>query len=227
MKAQRVQPTGDHEHEPVHGLPEALPPGEHMLWQGAPDWRALAVQAFHVRKVALYFGVLIAWRFAVVYGDAGVGAALTSIAWALPLAATGLALLAALAWLTARTTVYTLTERRLVLRIGIVLTVTFNLPLARVAAAALRQRGATGDITLTLSGRERIAWLHLWPHARPWVLTQPQPMLRALPDAAIVARALAVALQASLAAGESATAAAPAAAPAGRAPGTPPRTAAA
>lgn len=225
MKALRVQPSGDHEHEPVHGLPELLPPGEHMLWQGAPDWRALAVQAFHVRKVALYFGALIVWRFAAVHGDMGTMAALKSIAWAVPLAATGLALLAGLAWMTARTTVYTLTERRLVMRIGIVLTVTFNLPLARVASAALRQRGGTGDITLSLSGRERIAWLHLWPHARPWVLSQPQPMLRALPDAAIVARALSVALQASLAAGESAAAAA--AAPVQHAPGGPPRTAAA
>jgi hypothetical protein len=29
----------------------------------------------------------------------------------------------------------------------------------------------------------RIAYLHLWPHARPWKLAAPQPMLRCLPDA--------------------------------------------
>ena len=34
-----------------------------------------------------------------------------------------------LAWLTSRNTVYTITNKRVVMRIGIVLSVTFNLPL--------------------------------------------------------------------------------------------------
>jgi hypothetical protein len=34
------------------------------------------------------------------------------------------------------------------------------------------------------SAGKRIAYLHLWPHARPWQLKRPQPLLRALPDAA-------------------------------------------
>jgi Bacterial PH domain len=93
-----------------------------------------------------------------------------------------------LAWLTARTTVYTLTNKRVVTRIGIVLTVTFNLPLAKVASAALRpQLSGCGDICLALSGADRIAWLHLWPHVRPWKLARPEPMLRMVPDAARVA----------------------------------------
>ncbi len=40
-----------------------------------------------------------------------------------------------MAWLSARSTVYTLTDRRMVMRMGIVLTVTFNLPFKRIAAA--------------------------------------------------------------------------------------------
>jgi hypothetical protein len=35
-------------------------PGEHVVWQGAPDWRSLAVHAFHVRKIALYFVFMLA-----------------------------------------------------------------------------------------------------------------------------------------------------------------------
>ena len=42
--------------EPVKGLPELLPTGERMLWQGQPSWRALAIRVFHVRKIAIYFG---------------------------------------------------------------------------------------------------------------------------------------------------------------------------
>ena len=32
--------------EPVRGLPAELPRGERLIWQGAPDWRLLAIQAF-------------------------------------------------------------------------------------------------------------------------------------------------------------------------------------
>ena len=31
--------------EPVPGLPEQLPEGERLRWQGAPKWAALAVRA--------------------------------------------------------------------------------------------------------------------------------------------------------------------------------------
>ena len=36
----------EHEFEPVHGLPEKLPAGEKILWQGSPDWKTLANEAF-------------------------------------------------------------------------------------------------------------------------------------------------------------------------------------
>ena len=100
------------------------------------------------------------------------------------LATVALGLLSLTAWFSAKTTVYTLTDRRILMRIGIVLTLTFNLPLRKLAAAAIRpQAGGHGDIALTLSGSDRIAWLNLWPHARPWLLKQPQPSLRCVSDA--------------------------------------------
>ena len=44
------------------GLPERLPEGETLLWQGRPSWRQLALRAFHVREIAIYFALLLAWR---------------------------------------------------------------------------------------------------------------------------------------------------------------------
>jgi len=200
----------EHEFEPQPGLPEELPAGEHILWQGAPDWKRLARQAFHVRKLAVYFGLLLAWRIAGTLVDGGGAAALLrDLAVTLPLAALGLGLTLLLAWMSARTTIYTLTDRRLVLRVGIVLTVTFNLPYKRIAGADLALTDAGhGDIALTLAGTDRIALLQLWPHARPWQLAKPQPSLRALPDAQHVAQLLSGAWAAAT--GRSATAAAPA-----------------
>ena len=182
----------EHEFEPEHGLPERLPGGERILWQGAPDWRALALRVFHVRKVAIYFAALVALRVLLMLDDgAGPAAVAISALWLVALGLLAIGLLACLAWLSARATVYTLTERRIVMRIGIVLTLTFNIPFSRVVAADFRpQSGDRGDIALRLTAHDRIAWLHLWPHARPWRVARPEPMLRALPQAAMVARLL-------------------------------------
>ena len=55
-----MKATHEHEWEAAPGLPSALPAGERVVWQGAPDWRSLAVHAFHVRKVAIYFALMLA-----------------------------------------------------------------------------------------------------------------------------------------------------------------------
>lgn len=180
----------EHEFEPQYGLPERLPFDERILWQGSPDFGALARRVFHLRKLALYFGLLMAATVvpALMQG-ADVLTALVALKWLAPLTVLGLSSVALLAWLTARTTVYTLTNKRMVMRVGIVLTVTFNLPLKALSGAALRRHpGGFGDISLALAGRDRIAWLQLWPSVRPWRFTRPEPTLRAVADAESVAR---------------------------------------
>lgn len=197
-----VQASGEHEFEPVHGMPAELPAGEVLLWQGAPQWQRLAVDAFHVRKVAVYFGLLILARGVGLLAEgqptAQVLASMaTGLVWQLPLAAAGLGLLTLLAWLSARTTVYSLTNRRVVMRVGMVLSITFNLPLRQVEAAAVaRGPGGSGELCLQLGGPQRIAYLHLWPHVRPWQLRRTQPMLRGLARVDEVATLLTQAMQA-------------------------------
>ena len=179
----------EHEFEPQFGLPERLPGNERILWQGSPTVAALAQSAFHLRKIALYFAVLLVARAAQeVSSGASAVEVLLSLKWLAPLALTGLLIVWTLAWLTARTTVYTLTNKRVVMRLGIVLTVTFNLPLSRIASADLRALNADhGDITLALKGEDRIAWVHLWPSVRPWRINKTEPTLRAVPEARAVA----------------------------------------
>jgi len=172
----------EHEFEASPGLPEKLPANEHILWQGAPDWWQLAVHALHVRSLAFYFAGMMAIQAAFLQAE---GQPLVpSLALSAGLACLALGLLAATAWFSASSTLYTLTNRRIVMRIGIVLTLTFNLPLRQIGAASLKAQGAgCGDIALALKGSDRIAWAHLWPHARPWALRRPEPTLRCVPDA--------------------------------------------
>jgi hypothetical protein len=172
----------EHEIEPQHGLPEALPASERLLWQGSPQRLRIALDVFHLRAVAVYFAVLLALRFLLVQHDTGsVVEAVAATTWAAAIFALGLGLLWLLADLTARTTVYTITNRRVVMRIGIVLSLTFNLPFTRIVAAQVRRRAdGSGDLVFELSPEDKIAYVHLWPHARPWRLSHPQPMLRSI-----------------------------------------------
>lgn len=204
----------DFDFEPIPGVPAPLPAGEHIVWQGSPDARALAMRALHVRKLSWYFGALLVLRCATVYGGgASVADALLATAKLVPLALVALALLGGFAWLAARSTIYTITSRRVLMRFGVALPMTVNVPFRIVESAALRMSAdGTGDIPLALAGDDRIAYLHLWPHARPGFYTRPQPMLRALPDARRVAELLVQAIAGE--APKAAVAPAPAAAPA-------------
>lgn len=182
--------------EPVRGLPAELPEGERMVWQGAPEWKMLAINAFHVRKVAIYFAVLAAWiGVSAAYDGLGAHTALMRSGWLLLVGAAGCGILAGLAYLYARSTVYTITTKRVVVRSGLALPVTLNLPYARIAGASLGvMRGGTGNIALTIAKPDRLAYLLLWPNTRPLHFLNPQPMLRAIPDAAATARLLAACL---------------------------------
>ncbi len=188
----------EHDAEPVWGLPERPPTGEQVLWQGAPDWRNLARRAFHLRKIAFYFGAL--WTWSVVASLPFTWDSALAAGRNLGLALIALGLVALYAWLTARTTAYTLTDQRLVIRFGIALPVTINLPFRLVDGAAVRATAdGTGDLTLSLGPTQKIAYLLLWPHARPWRVARSEPSLRAIPDAARVAQLLSRALAASAA----------------------------
>lgn len=182
----------EYEFEPQFGLPERLPLDEFIVWQGSPDVAALASSAFHIKKLVIYFAVLIAaCAWPALEEGAGVMAVLLSIKWIAPLALIGLGSVWMMAYTTSRTTVYTLTNKRVVMRLGIVFTVSFNLPLKQVAAADVRMlHDGFGDITLELKGSDRIAWVHLWPSVRPWRITKPEPTLRAIPNVQEVAEKL-------------------------------------
>ena len=177
-----MKATHEHEWEAAPGLPSALPKGERVVWQGSPDWKRLAIHAFHVRKVAAYFALMLAVQAINLSGSEA------QVSWkplvvAASLYAVALGLLLGTAWMSARSTLYTLTNKRVVMRIGIVLTLTFNLPFKRIAGASLKAQGqGTGDIALALYPEDRIGWAHLWPHQRAWHVNHPQPTLRCVPQ---------------------------------------------
>jgi hypothetical protein len=184
--------------EPIPGLPEELPEDERIIWQGRPQWWSLARHTFKLRWLAVYFTSFAAERVVVgIRGGAGLAGVPRLLLLPAGLAITCLGLLAAVAWLNAAAALYTITTRRVVLRIGVALPMTWNLPFKRLASANLKVRkDGDGDIMLELKAPDRIAWLQLWPHAQPWKLARARPALRTIAEPARVASLLADAVQA-------------------------------
>lgn len=194
----------EYENEPIPGLPGRLPPGEAIVWQGTPNWRGVARGVFHTRLVAVWF-VIVA-GFAFVTGGTGLIGAATTLGVAL----LGLGVLAILARAQAKSTIYTLTNKRVVLRFGVALPKCVNVPLALVGKADVKPAGdGLVDVSLTPTVRFPLAYLQMWPHVRPWKFGSPQPMLRAVPEAFVpqLADALAKADPAHIAASPDAAAA--------------------
>jgi hypothetical protein len=183
----------------IDRLQASLPEGERVLWQGRPCWKTMAIQAFQARKLAIYFAILLVWYALSSFNSAETArdAALATLRMT-GVALVPLALVCTYAWITARMTTYTITDRRVIFGIGVALPMTINVPFSRVQTAATDvSDDGSGSIVLTLLPAERLAYLMMWPHARPWRMSKAEPMLRCIPDAAPVSKLLARALAAS------------------------------
>jgi hypothetical protein len=128
--------------------------------------------------------LVIAWfvfvaSLAFVAGGTGIVGAITTLA----VAVLGLCVLGLLAWTGARATIYTLTNRRVVMRFGAAVPKAVNLPLSKIGSADVKSIGG-GYVDIVLAPTERfpLGWLQAWPHVRPWKVADPQPMLRAVSE---------------------------------------------
>ena len=187
----------DFEIEPVKGLPEKPPEGEVILWQGKPAWWPLAKESLNLLWVAGYFVFLACWRFVAVVDLMPLQQAIGASVPFLILGAITFAILLVIAWVQAYYTVYTVTNRRVAMRIGAALNVTLNLPYTQIGAATLDLRkSGTGTIAFSLLGSTRISYLVCWPHVRPWKISPTQPALRCIPEAEKIAAMIAEAAEA-------------------------------
>lgn len=181
----------------IPGVPHALPPGERVLWHGRPDAAGVRRHVFKVPVLAAYLGVMVLVWAVASRGDAEFAKKAVLVLGACALA---LGYVWWVAALTAQHTVYAITDRRVVMQVGLAFTSMVNIPLRLVQSLALADHGdGTGSLALTMPKEERLAYALLWPHARPWRFTHPEPMLRAIREPARVGAILATALTATLA----------------------------
>ena len=123
--------------EPIRGLPERPPEGEVILWQGQPNWLRLTVDSLNLWWVLAYFIFLFVWRFISVSDLMPIDQALLVSFPFLALALIVALLLLLVGFIQAKATVYTITNKRIVMRIGAALTLTLNLPFTEIENAAI------------------------------------------------------------------------------------------
>ena len=191
----------EHNKEPVPGLPQELPDGERMLWQGRPTVDGLAAGTFHIRKIAVYFALLLAYTVVSRAGDGQtIGMAIGNSINLAILAVVAVGMLAGYARLVAKSTMFTITTRRIVVRTGVALPVTINLPFSRIESADLRARADdNGEIAVRAERGSRPSYILLWPFVRPFRFIRVQPVLRGIDEASEAASLLAEAMEAAAA----------------------------
>ncbi|MEM9844501.1 MAG: photosynthetic complex putative assembly protein PuhB [Pseudomonadota bacterium] len=185
---------------PERGLPEKLPADEEILWQGRPQVWALTCESLNLKWVIGYFVLVWLWWAGTLTDQVSFAQGLIAASPLLGICAVVVVLLLALGWAQAASATYTITDKRVVMRIGAALTMSLNLPYSKIASAdlALRRRGGVGTIALDLTDSTKLSYLVCWPHARPWYFRKPQPALRCVPEAARVARLLGDAAEAQI-----------------------------
>lgn len=176
----------------IRGVPQPLPSGESLVWQGGPDRAALARHALHVRALTVYFGaIMLLGLIGAVRDDVALPQILTALLLQSLLSGMVIGAVHLYARLIAANTVYAITDRRVVMKVGIVLPTTINIPFRLIDSAAIHTfRDGTGQIALKLLPPDRIGYFHLWPHARGWRLRFPEPSFRGLVNAQQVGEVL-------------------------------------
>ena len=179
-------------------LAESLPEDESLIWQGRPEPKAIALRAMYLWYVVAYLLVLVLLRTGfLVMSDAPMSEWSALLAWQLLASLFIVGIILGLAVLYGRSTVYTLTNRRLILRTGAAVPIHVNFPLEQIASADLKVfSDGTGDIALKLENSDKLYWLLLWPNVRSWWVRPLQPLLRGLRDFELAASALASAASA-------------------------------
>ena len=185
--------------EPIRGLPERPPEDEVILWQGQPNWLRLTVDSLNLWWVLAYFIFLFVWRFISVSDLMPIDQALLVSLPFLALALIVALVLLLIGFIQAKATVYTITNKRIVMRIGAALTLTLNLPFTEIENAAIASSSKNfGSISIDTKNDAKFSFLVLWPHVRAWHFKKPKPSLRCIPNATEVAEILANAAKARL-----------------------------
>lgn len=181
--------------EYIRGVPHPLPEGERLLWQGAPTMKAVATHVFHWRLVVAYFAAMLALWAVTTEHQPGSEVYVASAVVRVSLAAFVMLAVLGLSRAVATTSWYAITSQRVVMRVGMAFPMSINIPFKLLDSAGVGTfKDGTGQVTMSITKGNRIAYIAMWPHCRVFRFTQPEPVLRGLEEPQRVAEILAKAV---------------------------------
>lgn len=155
---------------------DAIPNGESILWKGRPSLWGFSWNLFGLKWITLYLSILSIVSVARFFASDFYTAFYVDF---LPFFLSGIfasIILICLAATQTYSTVYIITENRLIIKTGAALSFLISMPFKKIKEVNLQKRGASiGTISFELLSEKRVPYISCWPSVRPWKFKRTQP----------------------------------------------------
>ena len=155
---------------------DAIPNGESILWKGRPSLWGFSYNLFGLKWITLYLSILSIVSVARFFASDFYTAFYVDF---LPFFLSGIfasIILIGLAATQTYSTVYIITENRVIIKTGAALSFLISMPFKKIKEVNLQKRGASiGTISFELLSEKRVPYISCWPSVRPWKFKRTQP----------------------------------------------------
>ena len=155
---------------------DAIPNGESILWKGRPSLWGFSWNLFGLKWITLYLSMLSIVSVARFFASDFYTAFYVDF---LPFFLSGIfasIILIGLAATQTYSTVYIITENRVIIKTGAALSFLISMPFKKIKEVNLQKRGASiGTISFELLSEKRVPYISCWPSVRPWKFKRTQP----------------------------------------------------
>ena len=155
---------------------DAIPDGESILWKGKPSLWGFSWNLFGLKWITFYLSILSVVSIARFFASDFHTAFYIDF---LPFFLSGIfasIILIGLAAIQAYSTVYIITENRVIIKTGAALSFLIRMPFKKIKEVNLQKRGASiGTISFELFSKKRVPYVSCWPSVRPWKFKKTQP----------------------------------------------------
>ena len=155
---------------------DAIPNGESILWKGRPSLWGFSWNLFGLKWITLYLSILSIVSVARFFASDFYTAFYVDF---LPFFLSGIfasIILIGLAATQTYSTVYIITENRVIIKTGAALSFLISMPFKKIKEVNLQKRGASiGTISVELLSEKRVPYISCWPSVRPWKFKRTQP----------------------------------------------------
>ena len=155
---------------------DVIPNGESILWKGRPSLWGFSWNLFGLKWITLYLSMLSIVSVARFFASDFYTAFYVDF---LPFFLSGIfasIILIGLAATQTYSTVYIITENRVIIKTGAALSFLISMPFKKIKEVNLQKRGASiGTISFELLSEKRVPYISCWPSVRPWKFKRTQP----------------------------------------------------